>query len=676
MAFSSVDYNGFLMFCSPIPRIQNAHSNIRWSVKRPLSLNFNISSAKYTLLKTDKGVFNLSRSKAAESVNQIKEDRTVRTWDTLHDYPKEDLLGKTVLVRLDLSFCIKDVAGSDKGATFGPLPTLSYLSSAGVKLVIASHWDDFGLSNEDSNIEHILDFLCRHLEKTVLFINAVRGDAVQDAISNLAAGDVLLLGNLKQHKEEISNNKEFSKDLAQSIDILVNDAFSISHRIFASTVGVACFTSATLAGFQLDRELYFWSKAINNQERPFVAIIGGSRLSDSLTVMYKMLETCSSLIVMGPIVFTFLRALGYRFPSNFIENTLMQDVQKVLSLASAKSVDVIVPIDLLCSREGVDCSTFRADNVPEGWTPIAVGWRTLKTIENLLLLSKTAIWVGSVSLSSEVEDSTVPRSLAKLFCEISINGCTTVVGGRQASLALRNEDKSKVISHVSIGGAAVMEILKGKRLPAISALDFACPGELNWERIYKNPHLPLAVDVGCGNGVFIFRMAKNSTGSMNMLGIEVRRKLVDQCMKSVIDNRLPNVYFVEADAGRMLKRIVSSYPGKVVLITIQCPVPNFNNTESRRTMLQRQLIQHILHIIGSGAKIFLQSDVKEVAMQLKDNFLAYGKDRLRISIDHGNVEKCDSEGWLLDNPLGFSSDWEDHVLLQGKRMYRVLLCCS
>ncbi|MCO5593768.1 hypothetical protein L7F22_047785 [Adiantum nelumboides] len=406
-----------------------------------------------------------------------------------------------------------------------------------------------------------------------------------------------------------------------------------------------------------------------------VLVIGGSRLSQTLGLLTRLLKTCSSIVITGSMVFTFYKALGYRCFSTPTENALVPDAVNFLSLAAAQNVDILLPVDLLCIKEGFAHTTFSPDNVPEGWIPVSVGQSTLGRIENALLVSKMALWIGPLSLSNKAEDNNVSGSLAKMFSRISRGDCITIVGGRQATSAIKTEGDSGLISHISRGGASFMEFLKGLNLPAVSALDFACPGNLEWEKIYSYPSLPLVIDVGCGNGLFILRMARNSVGFLNFLGLEVRKKLVDQCLTSVTDNQAHNVHFAEADAGTMFKRIVCSYPGKVILVAIQCPVPNFNNTESRRRMVQKLLVEQILHTISTDGKIFLQSDVKSVAMQLRQDFLEYGKSRIRLSNEHHDAAKCDAEGWLLTNPLGVSSDWEDHVLQRGDRMYRVLLSC-
>eukprot|EP00250_Pteridium_aquilinum_P011625 c20204_g1_i2 orf=342-2135(-) len=567
-----LDVHKELLFCpypstagNPFPSLGCEALSLASSISKrtpfPQSLR---ASAEQTLINTDQGCLDLLSFKPVRNANYTGQgtelERKPLSWDTIREYPKEDFLGKAVLVRCDLSVSSKDAEGLNEEAILAAVPTLSYLISVGARIVIASHWSSFQRSNGVTDIELIAECLSQHLGKTVSAINAVRGPAVRDTIRALSNGDVLLLGNLQLYKDELANNKDFSKDLAANIDILVNDAFSISHRVLASTVGAACFTSARLAGFQLERELFFLTKATSNPELPFVAIIGGSRLSQTLGVLYKLLETCSSIVVTGSMVFTFFKALEYHCPSTFIENGLVPDAVKFLSVAESKNVDIILPLDLLCVKDGFVHDTFRSDNVPIGWIPTALGQKTLEKIENRLLLSKMALWIGPLSLSNKVEDLQASKSLAKKFGEISSRGCITIVGGRQATLAIREEGVSGLISHISRGGAAFMEILKGTNLPAVSALDYACRGELEWEKIYKKSNLPLVVDIGSGNGLFIFRMAQHSVASLNFLGLEVRKKLVDRCLTSVVDYKLSNAHFVEADAATMFKRIVSSYP--------------------------------------------------------------------------------------------------------------------
>lgn len=390
-------------------------------------------------------------------------------------------------------------------------------------------------------------------------------------------------------------------------------------------------------------------------------------------MLYNLLSKCSSIIVTGSMVYTFFTALGGRCPSDFIEKTAVSDALSFLRNAATKGVHVLLPEDLLCVREGHVNASFRVDTVPEGWLPICFGQNSWRNIKSTLQASKMALWIGPVSPSNSVQALQASKLLARIFGEISVGGCITIVGGKEAATSVTKEGVSDSISHISRGGAAFLEILRGVNLPGVSALDFACPRAPVWEKIYRNPCLPLFVDIGSGNGIFDIQMAKRFEKSLNFLGFEIRKKLVDRCLNAAVMENLCNLHFIKADATTAFERVVSTYPGQVTIVAIQCPDPDFLNPDSRRRMVQTLLVKGVIDILPKNGKVFLQSDVKAVAKRLRQDFLELGESYITLSIEHLDKLRCDSEGWLLDNPYGVLTDWESHVLQRGDRMYRVLL---
>lgn len=240
--------------------------------------------------------------------------------------------------------------------------------------------------------------------------------------------------------------------------------------------------------------------------------------------------------------------------------------------------------------------------------------------------------------------------------------------------AMRNQSSTPPSLAMIENASVVWEFLKGKKLPAVVALDRAYPFGIDWNSAYHDPDQPLLVDVGSGNGLFIMGMASKRK-DLNFLGLELNGKLVRRCMASVHQYNMKNGYFIETNATSTFRSIVKTYPGKLVLVSVQCPNPDFNKPEHRWRMLQRSLIEAIADLLASNGKVFLQSDVKAVAVRMKEQFLKYGKDKL--SFEHDHYSATDNECvWLEENPFGVRSDWERHVLERGAPMYRLMLTKS
>eukprot|EP00249_Psilotum_nudum_P016288 c25759_g1_i4 orf=321-1787(-) len=308
-----------------------------------------------------------------------------------------------------------------------------------------------------------------------------------------------------------------------------------------------------------------------------------------------------------------------------------------------------------------------------GWTPICFGQQSLETTNAALQVCKMALWIGPVSMGGPLAPPEMAMLFATIFGKISQRGCITIVGGKEACSAVKNVGVASLITHLSGGGSAFLNLLKGMTLPGVAALDLACPMVLDWGEIYGNPYLPLFIDIGSGNGVFNLQMAQKYQDPQNYLGLEINRKLVKRCLDSVVTLQLRNVHFVTADATTALQRIVHNYPGQVTSVAVQCPDPNFSDPDSRWRVVQRRLVEAVVDILCKDGKVFLQSDVKDVAIQMKSEFLKYSGKNLVLSIEHLDPQKCDTEGWLNDNPFDISTDWENHVLERGDQMYRILL---
>eukprot|EP01018_Ginkgo_biloba_P032431 Gb_38763 [translate_table: standard] len=595
-------------------------------------------------------------------------------FQTLGNFPREELLGKVVMVRFDTKTCFRDDQVVIKCASQNTLNTFKYLCNAGAKVVLVSRWAPLQVSAGIPQIKTLADYLSVRLEKRVIVAQGVIGDKVEQSINELKNGEILLLGNLTQYKEEAANCVDFARSLSARIDILVNDAFSESHKVLASTVGVARFTYARIAGFDLAEKLSLFTETLEKPKRPFIAIIGGAKILEKTSALRSLLCKCDGLVVVGIMAFTFLYALGLPISPRLVEKHALGEALELMEIAKQRNVRVLLPKDFWCIDDTHSCEqmyVFKAQHILDGWKPVDIGPTTLNVIASFLGGSKTALWIGPVKLGASKHRCHGSSHLARLLGQISENGCITIAIGREACSSVREVSVSNSV-HVLEHGAVVWELLKGNTLAGVAALDRAYAGTLDWRAIFSDPSQPLIVDIGSGNGLFVLKMAQ-MFGHLNFLGLEINKKLVDHSIACIQELGLRNGHFISTNATTTFRSITSSYPGSLLLVSIQCPNPNFNNPEHRWRMVQRSLVEAIVEMVFHEGKIFLQSDVKEVAVRMKDEFLQYGKGKVGVSIEHYGYKVCDTNGWLKDNPFGVCSDWEQHVIDRGEPMYRVVL---
>ncbi|KAG5584290.1 hypothetical protein H5410_044724 [Solanum commersonii] len=291
----------------------------------------------------------------------------------------------------------------------------------------------------------------------------------------------------------------------------------------------------------------------------------------------------------------------------------------------------------------------------------------------LSLFFQKILWIGAVKFSSSHQESAGASNLAAMLYNLSQKNCDLIVVGKQACETIVGKT-SHVTADMIENASIVWEFLKGRKLHGLLALDRAYPFELNWDALYANTTLPLVVDVGSGNGLFLTRMAKMRK-DWNFLGLERNEKLVRRCLDHVSQSGVTNGYFIATNATSTFRSIVSSYPSDLVLVSIQCPNPDFNKTEHRWRMVQRSLVEAIADLVAPDGKVFLQFDVKEVAVRMKKEFMKYGKGKLTVMHDLEDITSH-KDGWLNENPFGIRSDWEQHVIERGTPMYRLLLLKS
>lgn len=373
------------------------------------------------------------------------------------------------------------------------------------------------------------------------------------------------------------------------------------------------------------------------------------------------------------MAFQIMHAQGLPVPKKLVERGAIKEALNLTQFAKFRSIPILFPKDFWCINDRLpkQIELFPAHNILDGWVPADIGPKSLDEISSLLSECKKILWIGPVKFGLSSQDTSGATKLATMLDKLNRRNCDITVVGNMACQALTSVSTS-VSSHNMVDNASVLwEILKGRKLPGLMALDRAYPFAIDWNVTYTDPAHPLVVDIGSGNGLFLFRMARRRK-DLNFLGLEINEKLVSRCLAYVHQSGMKNGYFIAANATSTFRSIVSSYPGKLVLVSIQCPNPDFNKPEHRWSMLQRLLIEAIADLLASDGKVFLQSDREAVAVRMKEQFVQYGKGKLAVMQDHGDAN-IGQGGWLKENPFGVWSDWEQHVIGRGAPMYRLLL---
>jgi phosphoglycerate kinase len=382
-----------------------------------------------------------------------------------------DLRGKRVLCRVDFNVPIKDGRIGDDTRIRAALDTISYiLEQEGSSLILMSH---LGRPKGKVVAEHSLKPVAAHLgellgRQVIMAANCV-GPEVEKQAAELKAGQVLLLENVRFHAEETANDATFAAQLAKLGELYVNDAFGSAHRAHASTEGVAHHLPG-VAGFLMEKEIRFLGGVLENPQRPFVAIIGGVKVSTKIAVLESLLTKVSSFIIGGAMAYTFLKVQGHRVGASMVEDELLETAKDLLAKAEKKKVEVLLPIDHLVAAEFSD--TAKAEyvaevDIPEGKIGMDVGQQTLKRYELAIAPAKTLVWNGPLGVFEFPEFAKGTLETAKAVSRCS---GTTVVGGGDSVAAVKQFGLDEKISHVSTGGGASLEYLEGKTLPGIQAL--------------------------------------------------------------------------------------------------------------------------------------------------------------------------------------------------------------
>lgn len=380
--------------------------------------------------------------------------------------------GKKILVRVDFNVPMDDAGNiSDDTRITAALPTIRYLLKNGAAVILCSH---MGRPKGQFNMKYTLEPIARHLsallEQEVIFAKDIIGEGAARAVAAVKPGQVVLLENLRFHEEEEKNDPGFAKKLASYADIYVNDAFGTAHRAHASTAGVADYLPA-VAGYLIAKEIDVMGKALENPERPFVAILGGAKVSDKMGVINNLIDKVDCLIIGGGMAYTFLKAMGLNIGKSLLEADKIELATNLMAKAKEKGVKLLLPVDGVAATEySKDAKPITVDeeHIPDDLMCLDIGPKTVEMFSKEILKAKTVVWNGPMGVFEFPQFSNGTRGVA-----LAMTQCkgTTIIGGGDSAAAVEQMGFADQITHISTGGGASLEFLEGLELPGIACLN-------------------------------------------------------------------------------------------------------------------------------------------------------------------------------------------------------------
>lgn len=398
---------------------------------------------------------------------------------TIANLTEADLAGKRVLVRVDFNVPMDKATGaiSDDTRIRAALPTIEDLIKKGAKVILCSHMGrPDGQVKENLRLTPVAKRLSELLGQEVVMCPDSIGEGVTAAISQMSNGQVALLENLRFHGEEEANDPDFAKQLAANADLYVNDAFGTAHRAHASTEGVTHYLSPSVAGYLIEKELNYLQAAIETPQRPLAAIIGGSKVSSKIGVIETLLEKCDKLLIGGGMIFTFYKARGLSVGKSLVEEDKLELAKSLEAKAKEKGVEFLLPTDVVLADKfdkDAESQIVKVENIPDGWMGLDIGPESVKVFQEALSNCKSVLWNGPMGVFEFDKFAAGTDAIAHTLADLTATGTTTIIGGGDSVAAVEKVGVAEKMSHISTGGGASLELLEGKVLPGIAALDEA-----------------------------------------------------------------------------------------------------------------------------------------------------------------------------------------------------------
>ena len=386
------------------------------------------------------------------------------------------LKGKKVLLRVDFNVPMTpDLHVADDTRIIESLQTIRKVMSGGASLIIMSHLGrPKGRPNPEFSLKPVADYLATLLNHPVKFAKDCIGPEVREMVNALKPGEILMLENLRLHPEEEANDEAFSKELASYGDVFVNDAFGSAHRAHASTEGITHFVRPSVAGYLMKKEIDYLTSAVSNPARPYVAILGGAKISGKIDVIQNLLPKIDALVIGGGMAFTFFRAQGLEIGDSMVEEEKIDLARDLLKEMKEKHKRFILPVDCVIAdrfENDANRKVVPVTKIPPGWRGLDIGPETVKVINMEIRRAKTIVWNGPMGVFEMPNFANGTLEVARLLAEATKAGAKTIVGGGDSAAAVAKAGFETQISHVSTGGGASLEFLEGRVLPGVAALE-------------------------------------------------------------------------------------------------------------------------------------------------------------------------------------------------------------
>jgi phosphoglycerate kinase len=401
---------------------------------------------------------------------------------TLANLSSADLANKRVFVRVDFNVPLDKATGAitDDTRIRAALPTIKDLSSKGAKVILASHfgrYKDVEKNGRDAySLAPVAKRLSELLGQSVIMCDDCIGEGVAAQVGAMQSGQVALLENVRFYAEEEKNDPEFAKKLAANADLFVNDAFGTAHRAHASTEGVTHYLSPCVAGYLIEKELQYLQNAIENPQKPLAAIVGGSKVSSKIGVIETLLDKVDKLLIGGGMIFTFYKARGLNVGKSLVEEDKLELARTLEIKAKEKSVQLLLPVDVVVADNfapDANAQTVSIDNIPDGWMGLDIGPESIKEFVSALEDCKSVIWNGPMGVFEFDKFAAGTDAIAHSLAALTGKGTITIIGGGDSVAAVEKVGVAEKMSHISTGGGASLELLEGKVLPGIAALNDA-----------------------------------------------------------------------------------------------------------------------------------------------------------------------------------------------------------
>jgi len=395
---------------------------------------------------------------------------------SLSSLSSEDLSGKRVLVRVDFNVPVNEQSLiTDDTRIRAALPTINDLVSKGAKVILSAHFGrPKGKVNDSMRLTPVSQRLSELLGKKVIKTDSCIGEDAESKVQAMANGDVVLLENVRFFSEEESNDSDFARKLSSLADVYVNDAFGAAHRSHASTEGVTKYLSPSVAGYLMQKELQYLQGAIDTPKRPLAAIVGGSKVSSKIGVLEALLDKCDKILIGGGMIFTFYKARGLSVGKSLVEDDKLELANELEKKAVEKGVQLLLPSDVVLADDfspTANSQIVDINSITEGWMGLDIGPNSVNDFQKALSDCQTVIWNGPMGVFEFEKFANGTNAIASTLASLSQNGCCTIIGGGDSVAAVEKAGLADQMSHISTGGGASLELLEGKVLPGVAALD-------------------------------------------------------------------------------------------------------------------------------------------------------------------------------------------------------------